>query len=198
MLRASIKRLDNFRAIVRIAFATTVATCFLLTAAVAGDVGWRSASGDPLPDTEARKSVDGFGAWLLVTSGSESTQQGDSLQSLALASSRQVTSVMPGDVISLPIFLLNPTRDAQGGTVDVTCDVAFTRPDRKPERSYSFKCLEGPLPADESVHVINSAIEFVGEPGDPPGTWTVDVVINDRAGSRKLSLQTTFELGRST
>jgi hypothetical protein len=77
--------------------------------------GRRLAIGErrPSPGYEARKSVDGFGAWLLVTSGSESTQQGDSLQSLALASSRQVTSVMPGDVISLPIFLLNPTRDAQ-------------------------------------------------------------------------------------
>ena len=196
MSPAFINRLDNIRATARITFATTVATCVLLTAAVAGDIGWRSASGDPLPDTEARKSVDGFGAWLLVTSGSESTQQGDSPQSLALASSRQVTSVMPGDVISLPIFLLNPARD--GGTVDVTCDVVFTRPDGKPERSYSFKCLEGPIAADDGVHVVNSAIEFVGEPGDPPGAWAVDVVINDRAGSRKLSLQTTFELGRST
>ena len=80
----------------------------------------------------------------------------------------------------------------------MTCDVVFTRPDGKRERSYSFKCLDGPFSAENSVHVINSAIEFVGEPGDPPGTWTVDVVINDRAGSRKLSLQTTFELGRST
>jgi len=176
----------------------TVAICCLASAAVARGVGWRSASGDPLPDTEARKSVDGFGGWLLVTAGKEWTQQSDSLQALALASSRQATSVMPGDLISLPIFLLNPAKDTHTGNVDVTCDVVFTRPDGKREKSYSFKCLDGPFSGENSAHVINTVIEFVGEPGDPPGTWTVDAVINDRAGGIKLKLHTTFELGSST
>jgi hypothetical protein len=90
-----------------------------------------------------------------VTSGSESTQQGDSLQSLALASSRQVTSVMPGDVISLPIFA-QPAR-IPGGT-GVTCDVCVFK-------RYSFKCLEGRF--REKARGINSY--RVGEPGDPPG-----------------------------
>jgi hypothetical protein len=83
---ASVNRLDSFRAIAQVAFATTVATCFCSRQP---SQGGRLAidGGDPLPDTEARKSVDGFGAWLLVTSGSESTQQDESLQSLALASS---------------------------------------------------------------------------------------------------------------
>jgi len=175
-----------------------VAICLLTTATVAQGVGWRSASGGPLPDTQARKSADGFGGWLLVTSGKEWTQQSDSLQALALASARLATSVMPGDLISLPIFLLNPTRDTHTGNVDVTCDVVFMRPDGKREKSYSFKCLDGPFSGENSAHVINTVIEFVGEPGDPPGTWTVDAVINDRAGGIELKLHTTFELGSST
>jgi len=105
---------------------------------------------------------------------------------------------MPGDSISLPIFLLNPAQDTHTGNVDVTCDVVFTRPDGKREKSYSFKCLDGPFSGENSAHVINTVIEFVGEPGDPPGTWTVDAVNTDRAGGIKLKLHTTFELGSST
>jgi hypothetical protein len=171
-----------------------VATGLLLTSAMAGDVGWRSASGNPLPDTQSRKSVDGFGAWLLVTSSSELPQQGDALRSLEFAQSRQVTFVKAGDRISLPVFVLNPTRDARSGEADVICDVAFNRPDGTPEKRYSFKCLTGPSAGSASVRVINAAIEFVGEPGDPPGTWTVDVVVHDRAGGKTLSLRATFDL----
>src|SRR5688572_27644011 len=185
---------DRFRTNARAAFATTVAICFLIPAAAAEEGGWRSASGDPLPDTEARKSADGFGGWLLVTSGKEWTQQRDTLQALALAYSRQAKSVMPGELISLPIFLLNPARDTRSGEADVACDVAFTRPDGTREEIYSFKCLNGPLPGGASVHVINTTIEFVGESDDPPGVWAVDAVINDRAGGTKLHLHTTFEV----
>src|SRR2546430_4761599 len=44
-----------------------LAVCFALEPAVAAETAWHSPDGKPIPDTESRKSANGFGAALVVT-----------------------------------------------------------------------------------------------------------------------------------
>ena len=66
----------------------------LVTASVpAREAGWYSAEGEPLPDTEARKFVDGFGAWLLTTANTHwSDHAAYAQRALALAAFQPVRS----------------------------------------------------------------------------------------------------------
>ena len=87
-----------------------IAVGLLLSASVpARDAQWYSAEGEPLPDTEARKFVDGFGAWLLTTANTHwSDHTAFAQRALALAVSEPVSVVVRGQVISVLIFVMNP------------------------------------------------------------------------------------------
>src|SRR5439155_7265975 len=54
-----------------------LAVCFALEPAVAAETAWHSRDGKPIPDTESRKSANGFGASLVVTPNEDCCMEGE-------------------------------------------------------------------------------------------------------------------------
>ena len=170
-----------------------IAVGLLLSASVpARDAQWYSAEGEPLPDTEARKFVDGFGAWLLTTANTHwSDHTAYAQRALALAVSEPVSVVVRGQVISVLIFVMNPAANGFDQT-DVSCDVQVIRPDGTQERRHRLPCLaRANFGGSQNLYRTDMMLEFEGEPADPPGTWTVLAEIKDHVRDTPVKLRTT-------
>ena len=91
--------------------------------------------------------------------------------------------------------MINPETD-DDDVVDVSCDIQVVRPDN----SYSINasdvaCMKGVLLGDpRSIRLSAPIIRFVGEAGDLPGNWVVNVKLNDRNRGVVIPLKTGFEL----
>ncbi len=155
---------------------------------------WLGADGAPAPDTDARKSLDGFGGWVATTSDADWRAKwekpADGTPTFSVS-----RTVKRGERLAVLIFLKNPAVDAQNAA-NVRCDLRVTRPDGShPVDAADVTCLQGVLVGDAmNVRIAAPVIDFVGEPADLAGTWTVDVSLRDAVRDRTLALKTTFDL----
>ncbi len=155
---------------------------------------WSGADGRPAPDTESRKSLDGFGGWVATTSDADWRAKwetpADGTPTFTVS-----RTVKRGERLAVLIFLKNPAVDAQNAA-NVRCDLRVTRPDGShPVDAADVTCLQGVLVGDAmNVRIAAPVIDFVGEPADLAGTWTVEVSLRDAVRDRTLALKTTFDL----
>jgi len=165
----------------------------LLFSGMAGaqEFAWRDAEGKAEPDTEWRKSSRGFGAMLLNTSESDWYGKWHTPDVPHLMHAEPV--VKGGQIVTM-IFIANPAPGPDGG-VYVLCDLNVQRPDGTHAHGVDGQpCLWGILlgnPGDP--HLARFAHTFIGEEGDPPGTWKVIVTVRDEVRDVTLELRTSFE-----
>jgi hypothetical protein len=174
-------------------------TALFLAALLAGgaqadEITWLGANGEPAGDTDSRKSANGFGGWVAATSDADWLErwQRPANGGPTLTESK---SVRRGEKLTILIFVLNPAPDAQN-QANVRCDLRVTRPDGShPVDAADVTCLQGELTGPPGgIRIAGPIINFVGEPNDLVGSWTVDVSLKDAVRDTTLALKTSFEL----
>jgi hypothetical protein len=155
---------------------------------------WLGESHKQLPDTEDRKSKDGFGGALLVTSDLNWREKWDTSPNI-VPHFNQASDVRRGQSLVVLTFYVNPKITPEG-LAKVLCTVRVMRPDKSLSVDLKdFPCLDGKLQGDPNyVRLAPTMLNFVGEPADPLGTWTVEVYLADAMRKVVLDLRTTFVL----
>ena len=163
-------------------------------AAFAQDSAWKDEDGNPVPESESRKSQDGFSGMLLVTPDQDWQEKWETPES-HIPRFTEAERVSVGGVLTIMIFFSNPLED-QSGSARVQCDLRVIRPDR----TYSVdlngaECFSGSLAGrPHNVRLSGVLLQFVAEPTDLPGTWTTEVRLTDVVRDVHLDMRTTFEL----
>jgi hypothetical protein len=149
--------------------------------------------GGPVANTDSRKSVDGFGAALLVTSDADWEKKWNTPSS-ETPHFAQIDRLKLGERAWILIFFANPKPDA-GGSVDITCDIKITRPNGKITENTGLEALKTQLKgAPTNTFLAKPVIGFVGEDSDPLGDWIVEVAVHDLNRSVSVPLKTMFTL----
>ena len=177
------------QALILVAYATTSGV------AAAQDFYWRDRQGNRAPDIDARKSLRGFGSWLVVTSDGDWEAKWNVPDEQATPAFKEADSLHYGDTVVALVFIGNPRTDARG-EVDVRCDFRVTRPNGSISVDQKdLSCLSGKLPGDPlSLRLATHTLKFVGEKGDPLGTWNFDVAVRDVERGVVLTLHKSVEL----
>lgn len=156
--------------------------------------GWTDLYGYPLPNTEDKKTIDGFSGWLLITSDQDWKDKFDREES-GLPQLTTVNEIGLGEQITILTLYKNPQTDASN-RINLKCDVKITRPDGS--FSYDETNLEcgseeliGPA---ENIRRTYLVIDFIAELGDPYGFWTIEVVLSDENAKITIPLKKNFEL----
>jgi hypothetical protein len=159
-----------------------------------GQAGWKDSRGQLSPDTESRKSVDGFGGWLVATSDAD-WQAKWQTPSDAIPFLHEAKTVARGKQVFVLTLFANPLLDA-GGTADITCDIDVLRPDGTTSiHQIDAPCFKGPIHGSPSQLFLSApVIGFTGDPGDPAGKWTVRVTLKDNVRRATIPLRTSFVL----
>lgn len=167
----------------------------LLTAsATAAEHGWKDQDGNPRPETESQKSVAGFGGLLVVTPDKDWEKKWNTSPETIPYFSGGSTVRKGGELFILTMFA-NPQLDASGAA-SVSMDIDVTRPDgSSSSHAEDAVCAKGKVTsAPENLYLCGQVVGFVGEPGDPLGTWSVRIVLKDDVRKVSLPLATKFEL----
>jgi hypothetical protein len=171
------------------------ALLFLVAAApaLAQTFFWKDSHGKPVPDTPSQKSVNGLGAWLLVTSDEDWEAKWNTPRA-TVPQFTLASTVTVGKRIFILAFVANPTRSKQGD-VDVTCDFEIERPDHVTTHQHDIECLKGkPLGSESTLYLTKQIVGFVGEKEDPKGKWIVRITIKDLNRPVVIPLETSFTL----
>ena len=147
----------------------------------------------PVPETEAQKSIAGFGGLVIVTADQdwEKKWKAPGVGPHFLRTS----SVKRGGELFILSMFTNPKVD-EHRAANVTVDIDITRPDgSSATHSAGAKCYKGKLlgPPDH-VFLCAPVVNFVGEKSDPAGTWSVRITITDKVREVSLPLATSFVL----
>ena len=152
------------------------------------------------PDTEFRKSVDGFGGLLVVTTDSDWQEKWDTPPEVT-PNFNTTSTVKIGETVTTLIFLVNPRTNADG-EAHVRCSIRVTRPDGTASvNEADQECFRGPLEPEHRHNVLLAIpfLKFVGEPTDPVGEWVTNVKLIDvhRDTSIELTSRVTLVSGDS-
>jgi len=170
-----------------------VAVCAVTAWASPGDHRVWLQDGSPVADSDARKSVNGFGASMIVTTDPDWEGKWNTPAEVTPTFSA-VHDLKRGEQATILVFFANPALDA-AGTADVTCDVRVIRPDRQVVEDRGMSALAGPLSGPPTnTFLAENVIRFTGEPEDPLGEWVVEVVVHDNHRRVAVPLRTTFTL----
>jgi hypothetical protein len=162
--------------------------------ALAGSSVWVDGDGDPLPETPARKTVDGFGGWLLVTPDPDWSRNWyrPPKRRPTLPQTRYVGF---GEEVTILAFYTNPATDTDG-RIDIRCSVRVIRPGGEVSAQQTDqRCADPDLEGDlQATRISWAVVDYVGEPSDPPGRWVVEVELTDGVRGVSVSLTTDFIL----
>lgn len=170
------------------------ALLLLVSTLRAGPTVWEEKNGNSVPDTAERKSKDGFGGWLLVTSDADWKQKWETSPE-TIPSFHGSHAVTKGNRLFILLFFIGPKLDGEGKG-DITCDLQSVRPDSSVSIDQkNIVCLGGKMEGNpNNVYLSPAVIEFIGEPSDPTGKWTIRAVLRDKFRRVELPLETYFVL----
>lgn len=163
----------------------------LLCAAAAGAA---KEAPKPADSTASRKAPNGFAGSLLISTDAEWRRKwgtpGDAVPQIA-----QADVVSRGTKLWTLVFFSSPQLDS-AGRANVICDLKFVKPDGKTALDQKgIACFKGVLGGDpRKVYLSTQTIEFIGDPGDPTGTWRIQLILRDMNGRTELPLFTAFTL----
>ena len=165
-----------------------------ITGAEAQDNVWVTKEGKPVPNSNSMKSINGFGGWLIVTPDADWKEKWNTSPDTAPAF-RGASTVEYGGRLTILTFYSNPKADV-GNTIQVICDIKLKRPDGSVTiDSKGIDCASGKLQGGaRSVRLTSAVIGFVGEEGDPPGIWHVEVKLTDKNRVVTVPLEAEFTL----
>jgi hypothetical protein len=157
-------------------------------------IGWKDPQGKVVPDTDDRKSVNGFGAWVLVTADSDWATKWNT-PSDVVPHFTDVKSLARGQHAFVLIFFANPSV-SRSGEADITCDIDVTRPNGTQsahvvDQPCFKRVIRGKL---YSTRLCAPYLDFVGDPNDPSGRWVVRVAVKDNQRHATVRLKTSFIL----
>lgn len=140
------------------------------------------------------KSKSDFAGSLLATTDEDWKEKWDTPPDTKPKFSK--ADVVPyGKKVFLLTFFSNPKLDA-AGNANVRCDFKIISPTGKVSLSQNdLNCYSGRIPGNPfNLYLSGSVIAFSGDPGDPPGVWSLEVKLRDKIRSVELPLRTTFQL----
>lgn len=167
---------------------------FLCSLAHASPRGWVTEDGQPIPNSDQVKSINGFGGWLVVTPDADWEAKWNTSPE-TIPRFTEAKDVSFGEALTILAFYINPkTNDS--GEVDVRCGIKVTRPDGTSSVDEAdIPCASGKLQGDPGyVRLSSAVVQFVGEEGDPPGEWVVEVSLTDKVRGTTLPLRARFRL----
>jgi hypothetical protein len=149
--------------------------------------------GVPAANSDASKTIDGFGASVIVSADPDWESKWDT-PSEVVPTFSAVQNLKRGEQATILVFFANPAVAADG-TVDVTYDLKITGPDKKVTENRGLKAITGTLPGPPTnIYLAGNVIGFIGEPADPLGEWVVDVVVHDNHRHVSIPLRAKFIL----
>lgn len=175
----------------------SIAAALLLLAAATAPAQenlWKDRDGKPSPESDARRSVDGMGGWLLVTPDEDWSEKWNT-PAETIPEFKEANVVARGKPAFVLIFVSNPKVNA-AGEADVACNIEVIKPDGTPALSNNdLACIHAVLKgAPFTMYLSAPVVKFVGDPGDPAGKWSVRVTLKDKLRSSSLVLRTSFFL----
>ncbi|WP_026286592.1 hypothetical protein [Pseudomonas umsongensis] len=174
----------------------------LLTAFIAMSLSWASAqagywkdsNGNPIPDTESRRTIGEFGGSLLITSDPDWEKKWNTpAETTPVFTEAQIVS--RGERIFALTFFANPKLNANH-EANITCDLKATRPNGTESiNQRDAVCFQGRLKGDpNNMYLAAPVIGFIGEPDDPVGVWTLEITLKDNLRKVVMPLKATFTL----
>lgn len=156
--------------------------------------GWVTRDGKPVPNSDAMKSINGFGGWLVVTPDSDWEEKWNTSPE-TVPNFSEAKDVSYGEKLTILAFYVNPKANASG-ELDVLCDIKVTRPDGSSSaNAKGVQCAAGKLQGDpRNVRLSTAVIKYVGEKGDPPGKWVVEIALTDKVRGTIIPLKAHFNL----
>ncbi len=160
--------------------------------ATTSNATWLDTDGNVLGDAPHRKSVDGFGGMLIITPDADWKEKwaarpkaGVEFTSATVAHDEEPLYTM---------ILLSNAGIGTDGKADVTCDMRIKRPDGVADfEEIGNACFHtGQKSKRGEIFLSAAVIEFIAEPNDPRGEWTVEVTLNDRVRGVVLPLKRAF------
>jgi hypothetical protein len=94
-------------------------------------------------------------------------------------------------------FVVNPRPDATNN-LNVFSHIKVTRPNGTVSvDTPGRRCLKGRLQgAVTNVRLCEAVIAFSADPGDPAGTWRIEVTVKDVNRDTEIPVEASFELRR--
>ncbi|HJY40471.1 MAG TPA: hypothetical protein VJ303_04515 [Steroidobacteraceae bacterium] len=135
------------------------------------------------------KTVGGFNGMLIVTPDKDWAKKWNtSPESIPYISSG--STVKKGGELYVITMFSNPQLDASGAA-SITMDIDVIRPDGKSSsHAENAVCVQGKVDP-RSLHLCKQVVEYVDEPTDPAGKWSVRIVLKDDV--RKVSIPLSME-----
>jgi hypothetical protein len=164
------------------------------TSALAQEAAWIDEHGRPVPETAARRSINGLAGSLLVTPDANWREKWDTPAN-TVPHFNEAKTVERGRQVFVLIFFSNPKKGVDG-RADLTCDLEAVRPDGSvSSHEENAVCYRGELKGDAyAMYLATPVIGFTGDADDPAGTWTVRVSLKDNLSKTVLPLKTSFTL----
>ena len=152
--------------------------------------GWTTPDGRAVPETESRRAVGGFCGQLIVTAGDWQAKWETATTTVPIFEERK--SVARGEHLAILTVYANPM--LRNGRADLTCDLEIERPDGSTVHQEALPVRRGPAPDPKLVHLSPAVVDFVGEPEDPSGLWTVKIRLHDHVRGVTVPLEASFTL----
>lgn len=155
---------------------------------------WISRDGKPVPNTDAMKSIKGFGGWLIVTPDTDWEAKWNTSPD-STPTFHGVSAVEYGVPLTILTFFTNPKPDSDSN-IQVYCDIKLIRPDGSvPVDTKGIDCASGKLQGSpRNLRLTAAVIKFIGEDGDPSGTWRVEINLTDKNRDVSVPLKAEFTL----
>lgn len=161
---------------------------------VQSTAGWHDSGGKPVAETEVMKSKDDFGGSLLATTDDNWEKKWNTPPETKPNFNK--AGIVPyGKKIYILTFFANPKLDQQG-KANVRCDLRISAPTGKVSfEQKDATCFAGAMQGSPfALRLSAPVVAFSGDPDDPAGTWSVEVMLRDAVRNVELPLRTTFEL----
>jgi hypothetical protein len=193
MISASVKRINKEDLMKTLHTLLLILSFTFVASASAEDHREWLQDGAPAANSDARKTIDGFGASVIVTADPDWESKW-ATPSEVVPTFSTVQSLKRGEKATVLIFFANPAVTV-AGMVDVTFDLKITGPDKKVEENRGLKAFSGTLDGPPTnIYLAENVIHFIGEPADPLGEWVVDVVVHDNHRHVSIPLRAKFIL----
>ena len=165
------------------------------SSAFAQDAGWLDDKGKPIPQSDARRSLNGFAGHVLITPDADWRAKWNTPAATVPHFNEKTTPIKLGEQVYVLIFFANPMLGADG-KANLTCDLDLTRPDGTVSlHKTDVPCWQGPLPGGpQNLYIATPDISFKHDPGDMAGKWTIAVTLKDNLKKTVLPLKTVFVL----
>ncbi len=155
---------------------------------------WRDPEGKPVAETESMRSVEDFAGSLVVTTDEDWQKKWNSPPEVK-PSFTTPGVIAYGKKVFVLTFFANPKLDGSG-RADVRCDFRMSDPTGKATLAQKdATCFAGRITGNPyNLYLSAPVIAFSADPGDPPGTWVIEVTLRDTIRGVELPLRTTFAL----